>query len=66
MLVTGTFVADATTQDFTIELMSADGPTTNYGGQLSALLLHEVPEPSSTGLLGGLIGLALLRRRRRK
>lgn len=63
LLVTGTFTADATTQDFTIEAF--DG-STSKGGQLNALLVHTtaVPEPSSTALLG-LGGLALLMRRRK-
>jgi hypothetical protein len=63
MLVTGTFVADAATQDFTIEVFETDG--TGVGGQLNALLVHEVPEPSSATLFGGLACLALLRRRRK-
>ncbi len=62
LLVTGTFVADAATQDFTIEAFSG---STSKGGQLNALLVHQtaVPEPSAV-LLGGLGVLALLRRRR--
>ena len=61
LLVTGTFVADGTTQDFTIEAF--DGATSK-GGQLNALLVHQtaVPEPSSLALLS-LGALALLRRR---
>lgn len=64
LLVTGTFVADAATQDFTVEAF--DG-STSKGGQLNALLVHEtavVPEPSSSALLG-LGGLALILRRRK-
>lgn len=64
LLVTGTFVADAVNQDFTIEAFEG---ATSRGGQLNALLVHEtavVPEPSSFALLG-LGGLALLRRKRR-
>ena len=62
LLVTGTFVADATTQDFTIEAFNVGGATA--GGQLNAILVHEVPEPSSAALLG-LGGLALILRRRK-
>jgi hypothetical protein len=62
LLVTGTFVADAATQNFTIEAFSG---ATSKGGQLNALALFQtaVPEPSAA-LLGGLGMLALLRRRR--
>ena len=63
LLVTGTFVATAATQDFTIEAFLG---TASKGAQLNALLVHEtavVPEPSAA-LLGGLGMLALLRRRR--
>jgi hypothetical protein len=63
LLVTGTFVADAATQNFTIEYFEANG--NSAGGQLNALLVHEVPEPSSAALFGGLACLALLRRRRK-
>lgn len=61
LLVTGTFTADATTQDFTIEAFAG---ATSKGGQLNALLVHAVPEPSSAALLG-LGGLALVLRRRK-
>jgi hypothetical protein len=63
LLVTGTFVADATTQDFTIETFNSGSAST--GGQLNAITLYQtaIPEPS-TALLGGLGLLALLRRRR--
>lgn len=61
LLVTGTFTADNTgSQSFTVEAF--DG-TTSKGGQLNALLLHAVPEPSSLALLG-LGGLLIARRRR--
>jgi hypothetical protein len=63
ILATGTFVADATTQSFTINTKSPSG--NNTGGQLNALTLYQtaVPEPSAA-LLGGLGLLALLRRKR--
>lgn len=63
LLVTGTFVADAAIQNFTIEAFTPGGAS--RGGQLNALTLYQtaVPEPSTT-LLGGLGMLALLRRRR--
>lgn len=61
LLVTGTFVADATTQSFTMEAFNANN--TSAGGQLNALVLHAIPEPS-VALLGGLGVLGLLRRRR--
>ena len=64
ILATGTFVADATTQSFTISAKEANGVDPS-GGQLNALTLYQtaVPEPSAA-LLGGLGLLALLRRRR--
>lgn len=63
LLVTGTFTAIGTTQDFTIEAF--DG-TTSKGAQLNALTVYTtaVPEPSSAALLG-LGGLALILRRRK-
>ncbi len=63
ILATGTFVADGTTQSFTINTKSSGGNDT--GGQLNALTLYQtaIPEPSAA-LLGGLGLLALLRRRR--
>jgi len=61
LLVTGNFTADATTQNFTIEAFNG---TSSVGGQLNALLLHQVPEPSGL-LLGGLgMLLGVMRRRR--
>jgi hypothetical protein len=61
LLVTGNFTADATTQNFTIEAFSG---ASSVGGQLNALLLHQVPEPSGL-LLGGLgMLLGVMRRRR--
>lgn len=62
LLVTGTFVASASTQSFTIEAFYGG---TSKGGQLNTLLVHQtaVPETSSA-LLGGLGLLALARRRR--
>lgn len=65
LLMTGTFVADGATQDFTIEAF--DGGNSK-GGQLNALTVYEtavVPEPSATALLG-LGGLALVMRRRKQ
>ncbi len=65
LLATGTFVADASTQDFTIGVFNSAG-TTLVSSQLSALTLYQtaaIPEPSAA-LLGGLSMLALLRRRR--
>lgn len=63
LLVTGTFTADAASQDFTIEAFTSGGES--RGGQLNALLVHQtaVPEPSAI-LLGSLGMLRLLRRRR--
>ena len=64
LLVTGTFVADASTQRFTVHAREPGGVLL-AGGQLNALTLYQtaVPEPSAA-LLGGLGLLALLRRRR--
>ena len=64
ILATGTFVADATTQSFTIQTRNP-ADTANTGGQLNALTLYQtaIPEPSAA-LLGGIGMLALLRRRR--
>lgn len=60
MLITGTFQADSLTQDFDIEIF--DG-STSLGGQLNAIIVQQIPEPS-VALIGGLGFLALLRRRR--
>lgn len=64
LLATGTFVADGTTQSFTIQTRNP-ADTADTGGQLNALTLYQtaIPEPS-TALLGALGMLALLRRRR--
>lgn len=64
ILATGTFIADATTQSFTIQTRNP-ADTANTGGQLNALTLYQtaIPEPSAA-LLGGIGVLALLRRRR--
>lgn len=40
LLVTGTFIADSDSQDFTIEVFAGK---TSRGGHLNALLLHEIP-----------------------
>ena len=65
IIVTGTFVADAAAQDFTIEAFIFGS---SQGGQLNAITLYQtsaaVPEPSSAALLG-LGGLALILRRRK-
>ena len=42
LLVTGMFVADAITQNFTIEAFAG---ASSVGGQLNALLVHELPPP---------------------
>lgn len=62
LLVTGTFVADASAQSFTIETFTSGGAS--RGGQLNALTLYQtaIPEPSVI-LLGSLGALGLLRRR---
>ncbi|MGJ8678380.1 MAG: PEP-CTERM sorting domain-containing protein [Akkermansiaceae bacterium] len=54
---TGTFTADATTQDLT-------WTSSAQGIRVTALQLRAVPEPSSAALLG-LAGLALIARRKR-
>jgi hypothetical protein len=48
--VTGTFVADGTSQMITFLPVPAGGP--NSSAQLNAFQLRQIPEPSSIGLLG--------------
>ncbi|MDA7535429.1 PEP-CTERM sorting domain-containing protein [bacterium] len=62
LLATGTFVADSATQTFSLDAKTNTGASTD--AQLNGLVLHSVPEPSSSVLLG-LAGLALAARRRR-
>ncbi|BDS07721.1 hypothetical protein NT6N_27610 [Oceaniferula spumae] len=64
LLVTGVFTADVSgTQVIGIDAVN-DGTNSSAGGQLNAITLYEVPEPSSAALLG-LGGLALILRRRK-
>lgn len=62
LLVTGTFVADSSSQSFSVEAFSG---STSVGGQLNAITLYQtaIPEVSSF-VLGSLGMLTLLRRRR--
>ena len=62
LVFTGTFTADALTQDFTA--LRRNTNDSEDGTTLSAYQLRVVPEPSSTALLG-LGGLAFALRRRR-
>lgn len=62
LLATGTFTADATYQVFNSQLFQ-DGSARN-DTQFNAIIIHQVPEPSSVALLG-LGGLALILRRRK-
>ena len=68
LLITGTFVADATSQSFFIETFNANASIA--GSQLNALTLYEtaaIPEPSVTALLSlGVLTLLTRRRRFRK
>ena len=61
LLVTGTFTADATAQDFTLETLAG---VTAGGPQLNGLILQAVPETSSV-LMGGLCVIGMQNRRRR-
>lgn len=65
LLATGIFTADATSQTFTQENFET---ASSIGGQINAILLHDlgvpIPEPSSAALLG-LGSLALILRRRK-
>lgn len=61
LLVTGTFTADAATQDFTIEAFLGGE---SRGGQLNALTLHAIPEPATLGMIA-LFGGAMVFVRRR-
>lgn len=62
LLVTGTFTADNTSQSFYLDTKNGNG--SSAGGQINGVLLHAIPEPSSTALLG-LAGVAMLIRRKR-
>lgn len=62
LLVTGTFTADSTSQSF--QHRSFYSPSNPSGGQMNAVLLYAIPEPSSMALLG-LAGVAMLIRRKR-
>lgn len=62
-LNTGTFVADATSQDFTVEVFNVNA--TSAGGQLNAILLHKTAVPEPTSLLALAFGGLLALRRRR-
>lgn len=63
LLVTGVFTADATSQALNIDVRENVSPFISKGGFFNAMIISEIPEPSSA-LLGGLGLLALLRRRR--
>lgn len=63
--VTGTFVADGTSQMITFLPIPAGGP--NSAAQLNAFQLRQIPEPSSIGLLGlAAVTLGFRTRLRRK
>lgn len=60
-IVTGTFTANASTQDFYLTQSTGVG---DFDGYIGAIQLRAVPEPSAAALLG-LGGLALILRRRK-
>ncbi len=61
LLVTGTFTADATTQDFTVEAFLG---TDSKGGQLNTLTLYAIPEPATFGMVAAFGGGILFIRRK--
>ena len=64
IVTSGTFVADATTQDFTISLFNGDDSNAN-APQLNGYQLRAIPEPGTYALIGGLLALSYVMVRRR-
>ncbi|GAA5497435.1 hypothetical protein Rhal01_03631 [Rubritalea halochordaticola] len=61
-VIRGTFTADATTQQISIQTFNVGG--SSAGSQLNAYQLRAIPEPSSCAMIG-LAGLGFILRRRR-
>ncbi len=63
LLTTGTFTADSTTQSFTVAGFNPSGG--NLGGQVNALVVQAIPEPSAYGAIAGFLALGWVMLRRR-
>ncbi len=66
LLLTGIFTADNTYQEFEVEIIRND--LSSGGGQINALMVHQlIPEPSTWAMLGiGALGLATFHIRRKR
>ena len=64
IVTSGTFIADATTQAFTISLFDGNDDNTN-APQLNGYQLRAIPEPGTYAFIGGLLALSYVMVRRR-